>query len=297
MHIYAKRIFTLLFIASLNVAILAGCTDNYDASKEESSKEESSQEEAANAEEGADEGEIGDVSDKDLIEESAIEESTINASSEPVVEEAPTPTPEKKEELKMDAELAGADAKVFKDSLNTPYISIYLALENTGNVPFSLKKMYMDFEDNNGRLLGTDKYLVTIPEVILPGQVGYVYSYYYNLTGVDVSNGFKPMPQGEPIPVSNVYVIEISDISVKNDWSNWITVTARGTNNSGRDISFATPGAIFFDKNDKVVGFCYGVESFASGETKSFEISGDLMSSDIKPSDVDHVQVWCVGSY
>lgn len=220
------------------------------------------------------------------------EEAEAQTSTESEKKEEP-----KKEEAKLDFEAYSFDAKAFRSILNTPYFSCYFGLKNTGNVPFTAKQVYLDYDDNDGRLLGTDKYLVTIPEVILPGQVGYIYSYYYDLSGIKLDNGFRPDLHGGPVAVTNFYAIEISDISIKPDYGNSVKVTAKGTNNNGKDIPFAKPGAIFFDKDDKVIGFCYGLESFANGETKSFEISGDLMSSDIKPSEIDHVKVVCVGSY
>lgn len=203
-----------------------------------------------------------------------------------------------KEEPDVHVELTGYDMKFFRDSLNRPCISAYLAIKNTGNVPLSFSQLYFDFEDDNKRLLGTDRYTNAIPEVVLPGQVGYVYSYYYDLSGIDYSNGFKPIIQGLPEIVSyeNIYFVKMSDISLKSDYGNWITVTARGTNESEVSASFSEPGAIFFDKDDNVIGFCYGMEDFPVGQTKSFEISGELMSSEFKPSDVKRAEVWCIGA-
>ncbi len=74
-----------------------------------------------------------------------------------------------------------------------------------------------------------------------------------------------------------------------------IRVIGRGTNNTGSDKSLAQPGAIFFGTDGKVLGFCYGLENFTSGQTTTFEISGDMMSEDLDPSLVDHVEVYIQG--
>lgn len=134
-----------------------------------------------------------------------------------------------------------------------------------------------------------------IPEAIKPGQIGYIYSYYHDISGIDTSNGFTFEPDGKIVEATNFYEIEVSDVSASTDDFQDVTVIGRGTNNSGKDQSLAEPGAVFFDKDGKVMGFCYGIESFDNGQTKSFKISGDLLSEDFNKEDLDHVEVYIQG--
>ena len=74
-----------------------------------------------------------------------------------------------------------------------------------------------------------------------------------------------------------------------------VSIIGRGTNNTDKNL-YGEPGAVFYDSDNNVVGFCYGLESFDAGQTKSFEISGDMMSEEYDPSIVDHVDVFMQGN-
>lgn len=200
----------------------------------------------------------------------------------------PTPTPSTPSKL----EVVDSNAKAFKVFGNIEF-SFYGALKNNNDKPVQMVNLSIDYENNSGSLLITDKFAKCIPKVIKPGEVGYIYSYYVDVTGVVTSNGFIPVPDGSVGWVDNYYEVDVSDVSFKKGYSdNNVEVIGRGTNNTGKDLSFAEIDAVFFDKNDKVIGFCYSFEDFPNGKTVSFSISGDTMAPEIKWKDVDHVKVY-----
>lgn len=203
-------------------------------------------------------------------------------------------TEEEKSEVSIEAVDAGIVA--FKDYFGKPKVGAFVAFKNVSNVPIILRDARIEYQDDAGKLLTVDDMVNCIPEAIKPGQIGYMYSYYHSLEGVDLSNGLQFNPDAQIYEADNFYEIEVSDVSFKEDTYMDIEVTARGANNSGRERSFAKPGAIFFDKNGSVMGFCYGLEEFADGQTKAFNISGDLLSEDYDASDVDHVEVYIQGN-
>lgn len=198
----------------------------------------------------------------------------------------PTPTPE------PDYEGVDADMFAYRDYFGTPIVSMYLAIRNTNDYPITFKDLRMDYEDKNGRLLSTDKFVYCIPRAIKPGQIGYIYSYHHDISGVDLSNGFEPHPSGYAVEATNYYEVEVSDVSASAGNYLDVTVIGRGTNNTGKNLYNAEPSAVFFDKNNKPIGFCYGLESFDKGQRKTFEIAGDLISDEFDASDVDHVEVY-----
>lgn len=116
------------------------------------------------------------------------------------------------------------------------------------------------------------------------------------MTGIDLDNGLQLQPNGDVIVADNFFEIEVSDISAKAGSALDISVIGRGTNNTGVEQAFAEPGAVFFDADGNVVGFCYGLESFPADQTTTFEISGDMMSEDMSSSLVDHVEVFIQGN-
>lgn len=195
----------------------------------------------------------------------------------------------------LSIEIVDTDAAAFKDYFGEPTLSAYIKVRNNNDVPITFSNLSLDFEDNDGNLIGTDSMPNCIPRALKPGQEGYIYTYYYSLSGVNIDNGFNLRPNGGIVCANNFYEIEVSDISAKTGSGFDVSVIGRGTNNTGSDKSLAQPGAIFFGTDGKVLGFCYGLENFTSGQTTTFEISGDMMSEDLDPSLVDHVEVYIQG--
>jgi len=236
---------------------------------------------------------------------SAHDGENVNVAEAPIVVERTDDTSEQLENAyateevtpkELTLEYVDMDIAGFRDYAGSPTISAYVAIRNNNDVPITFSNLSLDFEDNDGNLLGTDSFAQCIPEAIMPGQIGYIYSYYYDLTGIDINNGFALQPNGDVIVADNFYEIEVSDVSFKAGSGLDISVIGRGTNNTGKEQLFAEPAAVFFDSDDKVVGFCYGLDDYQVGQTKTFEISGDMMSEDMSPSLVDHVEVYIQGN-
>lgn len=199
-------------------------------------------------------------------------------------------------DTELTVEQVDAKCVAFKDYFGNPTVSAYVAFKNNSDRPITLRDVTIDYEDDNGKLISTDTMPNCIPQAIKPGQVGYLYSYYHDLTNVDLSNGLSFKPNASIVEANGFYEIEVSDVSANTSGSFLdVSVIGRGTNNTGEEQSLAQPGAIYFDRDNNVVGFCYGLETFPAGQTKSFEISGDMLSEDYDKSIVDHVEVYIQG--
>lgn len=74
-----------------------------------------------------------------------------------------------------------------------------------------------------------------------------------------------------------------------------IEVTVNAKNNTSMEISCCEPGAVFFDADGNVVGFCYGIEDFKAGEERKFNISGEMRGYGMDTGQVDSVQVFIQG--
>lgn len=247
--------------------------------------------------------EIGDttITSKDMPKEENTDDSNnsnVAYKSETVQVEnlyEPEETTESSDE-EASIEYISSDIVGFADYFGNPKVSAYVAIKNTGNCCIRFGDARIEYQDDNGNLLAVDSMPTCIPEAIKPGQTGYIYSYYYDISGLDLTNGLKFAPDAQIYAADKFYEIEISEPSFKAGSALDIAVTARGTNNTGRDESFAQLGAVFFDKDDNVVGFCYGFEDFANGQSKAFEISGDMMSEKYTADMVDHVEVYAQGN-
>ena len=189
------------------------------------------------------------------------------------------------------------DSKIvaFKDYFGKPSVSAYVAFKNNTDYCIGINSPRMDYQDNDGKLIATDQFANCIPEVAKPGQVIYLYSYHFSIADVDTSNGLNYVPDGNPYEAKNFFEVELSDVSFKTGEIMDVSIIGRGTNNTDKNL-YGEPSAVFYDSDNNVVGFCYGLESFDAGQTKSFEISGDMMSEEYDPSIVDHVDVFMQGN-
>ena len=189
------------------------------------------------------------------------------------------------------------DSKIvaFKDYFGKPSVSAYVAFKNNTDYCIGINSPRMDYQDNDGKLIATDQFANCIPEVAKPGQVIYLYSYHFSIADVDTSNGLNYVPDGNPYEAKNFFEVELSDVSFKTGDIMDVSIIGRGTNNTDKNL-YGEPGAVFYDSDNNVVGFCYSLESFDAGQTKSFEISGDMMSEQYDPSIVDHVDVFMQGN-
>ena len=189
------------------------------------------------------------------------------------------------------------DSKIvaFKDYFGKPSVSAYVAFKNNTDYCIGINSPRMDYQDNDGKLIATDQFANCIPEVAKPGQVIYLYSYHFSIADVDTSNGLNYVPDGNPYEAKNFFEVELSDVSFKTGEIMDVSIIGRGTNNTDKNL-YGEPGAVFYDSDNNVVGFCYSLESFDAGQTKSFEISGDMMSEEYDPSIVDHVDVFMQGN-
>ena len=235
------------------------------------------------------------------IAENAAENAAGNVADNPADNTAENTTENPAENAAGDTQeqspLEIVDSKIvaFKDYFGEPSVSAYVAFKNNTDYCIGINSPRMDYQDNDGKLIATDQFANCIPEVAKPGQVFYLYSYHFSIKDVDTSNGLNYKPDGNPYEAKNFFEVELSDVSFKTGDIMDVSIIGRGTNNTDKNL-YGEPGAVFYDSDNNVVGFCYSLESFDAGQTKSFEISGDMMSEEYDPSIVDHVDVFMQGN-
>ena len=251
---------------------------------------------------GEQDDEINGLSDEEEVADEEQDNASANDSGDKVdsnqLEKEPEDTPsnvaskdDKEDEITYEV---GDPYYVTFSDYGTDFVTAYFPITNTSDVPITKYSASIDFEDADGKLIETETYPEMVPDAIKPGQTGYIYTYYHRTNG-DISDEVANVVlSAKLVEAENFYEIEVSDVSF-SDGSVWVNVIGRGTNNGDSDIFGTLPCAIYYGKNDEVLGFCYGVESFDSGETKSFEISGSMLTYDTKFSDIDHVVVYIQG--
>ena len=164
-------------------------------------------------------------------------------------------------------------------------------LLNISDEPLYLNAKSFDLEDTNGHLLQTDNMIGTAPDVILPGERGYLYNPLGTRIDVDTPNEdivFIPqysVKKATAVPHDYPY----SDISFKTDAYGDYTMVGRVENDTNEDMDvYAT--VVYYDTNGKCMGVT-GTTIFdvGVGETQGFEISSFGLQNTFDPN--------AIGSY
>lgn len=171
-------------------------------------------------------------------------------------------------------------------------------ITNTGDTClYNSKNNSFDFEDNNKEYLMTSRNftITAIPELIAPGEKGYLYCSDMIDDGCSTKNGFN-------IVTDNIYCweieeeasgyddFEVSSVKVKKDkYLSGVRITGRLKNHTNEKCTFEL-GAILYNKKNKIIGAVHDWSfTVEAGQSKGFELS-DLctMYMNTKAKDVDH---------
>ena len=180
------------------------------------------------------------------------------------------------------------------DSIGNHTGGAFVEIENTGTTNLYLHDGKFDIEDNNGHLLKSEGLISTCPNVILPGERGYFYENYIDLTEVDTSNGlvFAPHYKVEEARY-DVVDYEVSDLGIREDSIFDCKVSGRITNTKNEEINLIYVNVIFYDQNDNVIGISgTNLTDIQPGETESFEVIGQFFRNEITYADIARYHVF-----
>ena len=169
---------------------------------------------------------------------------------------------------------------------------------NKGDSNIYLDDASFDIEDSSKHLIQSDDYIGVFPNVVKPGEKGYLYTDYpEELKSVDSLDDLVLVPNftaKATTATPNEY--EVSDISLYQDKYS-MSVTGRVTNNYSADDSLVIVGVIFYDVNGNVIGIddTY-VSDLPAGKTERFDMSVTT-TWDITVDDVANYSVICIARY
>lgn len=181
----------------------------------------------------------------------------------------------------------------YSTSYGTTSYFAYVAIKNTGKTYLYLKDAIFDFEDDDGHLLETEKYISTTPDVIAPGETGYFYNNSSLDDSVSLDNGLNFVPNVTVVEATSTLPIEcvVSDISVRDGTYN-VSTLGRITNPTNKDCSYMYATVIYYNSSGAVIGITgTSVLGLEAGKTTSFEISGINLSRKISAEEVAHYRI------
>ena len=156
-------------------------------------------------------------------------------------------------------------------------------VENTGESNIYLSGTAFDIEDANGHLLQSDSMISCCPDVIFPGEKGFLYTQYgFSLEGISEIEGLQLVPQYVVKATSETPVdYKVSDVSLKEGkWG--VAAVGRVTNTTEVEDSLFYIQAVYYDNDGNVIGIDgTNVNDFLPGRTVSFEFSGMTLPRDL----------------
>lgn len=197
---------------------------------------------------------------------------------------------ENKENKIIDYTVSNTTFYTYADSLDNIEYCFILEITNTGTCPLSLEDCYVDFEDKDGHLVSTEKFISSCPDIINPGEKGYFYNGSLALfLDADINS------QDEIYAVPHMNITEskhepvdytVSDTSITKD-SNSPKILGRITNNTKKDNPLLYLNVIFYNSDGDVIGITgTNITDLNSGTTKSFECSGRFVAGDFDFDDI-----------
>ena len=215
-------------------------------------------------------------------------DSGLEAGETPPAEEPPS-VPEKVVDYKVNQELFNHYTTTFGSHLAAAFVEI----ENTGNTPLYLHDGQFDVEDNNGHLLTTQTLVSTCPDALRPGETGYFYSDYIDLSDVDDSNGLVFVPHYKVDEARHEIIdYEVSDLGIREDDMFKCKVSGRLTNTQDEEINLLYVNVIYYDSEGRVLGISgTNITDVQPGDTTSFEVIGKFFYDGVNYSDIAEYKV------
>ena len=215
-------------------------------------------------------------------------DSGLGAGETPPAEEPPS-VPEKVVDYKVNQELFNHYTTTFGSHLAAAFVEI----ENTGNTPLYLHDGQFDVEDNSGHLLTTQTLVSTCPGALRPGETGYFYSDYIDLSDVDDSNGLVFVPHYKVDEARHEIIdYEVSDLGIREDDMFKCKVSGRLTNTQDEEINLLYVNVIYYDSEGRVLGISgTNITDVQPGDTTSFELIGQFFYDGVTYSDIAEYKV------
>ena len=215
-------------------------------------------------------------------------EAGLEAGETPPAEEPPS-VPEKVVDYKVNQELFNHYTTTFGSHLAAAFVEI----ENTGNTPLYLHDGQFDVEDNSGHLLTTQTLVSTCPGALRPGETGYFYSDYIDLSDVDDSNGLVFVPHYKVDEARHEIIdYEVSDLGIREDDMFKCKVSGRLTNTQDEEINLLYVNVIYYDSEGRVLGISgTNITDVQPGDTTSFELIGQFFYDGVTYSDIAEYKV------
>lgn len=212
------------------------------------------------------------------------EDNTTEISSSDVSDEILTEnsSPEQSSESSVSYEITDSRARTWTNRIGSVWVQTIIEIKNTGTTNLYLSSGSYDLEDASGKLVASQKMVSAYPNVLAPGEKGYMYE---ETTLNEAVDGELTVLPHEDVEEATVDLIRfpVTDVEISNDTYGSVKMLGRIENTSDEEESMIYIVAFLYDANGSCIGqmFTILLEDLAAGDKIGFEMSGFSLPDDI----------------
>lgn len=227
----------------------------------------------------------------DSTEQSTISNGSVSTQKEDIKE----PGNQETDEVKY--EITYSNVRVYKNSIGTTWVQSIVEITNTGNSNLYLSTGAYDLEDYSGSLVKAQTLVSTFPNVLAPGEKGYMYD--ETTLDEDEYDGdgeltILPRPDVRKAKVDLVRY-NISELKISDDKFGGVKVSGRIENQtSEKTDGMVYIVAFFYDESGNPIGSAFTIltEEIDSGAKIGLELSGFSLPDDVTSASVSDTVVY-----
>lgn len=191
-------------------------------------------------------------------------------------------------------EITYQNVRTYTNSIGTTYAQVIVEIENTGTSDLYLSTSSYDLEDENGNLVTSNSMVSTYPDVISPGEKGYMYEDDMLDEPVEGSLTLLPRPNVKKSKIDNIRY-NITDVELVTDTFGSLRAKGRVENQTSEDADVMIYIVLILkDANGTPIGQMFTIlsEDLPSGDKIGFEVSGMGLPDDITIDSVAGYEVF-----
>ena len=179
-------------------------------------------------------------------------------------------------------EITDCTTKTWVDSIGSPWIQTIVEISNTGSKNLYLSSGSYDLEDASGSLIASRSMVSAFPNVIAPGEKGYMYE--ETILDQPVEGELKAIPRVK-IDEATVELIRynVTDTKLAAGTYGGIKALGRVENTSSESANSTYVVAFLYNADGKCIGQMFTIitDELAPGDKIGFEMSGMSLPDDV----------------
>ena len=181
-----------------------------------------------------------------------------------------------------DYEITYAKTNAWTDSTDSVWTQTIVEFTNTGSKNLLMNPCSYDLEDASGKLVESQRPALCYPNVLAPGEKGYLYNEAILDGPVEGDLTVLPHEQIEEAWVDLIR-LEVSEVELSSDDFGSILIRGKIENTTGEEWKLVDVVAILYDAEGSCVALADTIftDPIAPGEKRDFELSTLFIPEDI----------------